>query len=177
PVVAFAGRDVARIADAEALEEVLELRALADRTGQVGMVRLHVDDEVVGLEQLARGCRVARRAVVDREPAAAVLGVAAAVDQVDRHQGGRGAGGRLQELAPRPAELPRALVGHRDDQPFDEALARRLRWRIELAVRDELARDRQPGLVVVAYLAGRTHPHGLAPPDVVRPLYSAGRGL
>src|SRR5581483_1064224 len=153
PAVTFAGCDVALVADPEAGEEVLELRVLGDRPLEIRVVRLNVDDEVVGLEELARRVGVAGRAVVDRE-AARALGVAAATREVDRGERRRRAAGRLEEAPARPAERAGALVGHAPHQLLHRALPRGLRERIELAVRDDLGRDRKSALGVLLGLAG-----------------------
>src|SRR5262245_40301184 len=99
---------------------------------------LHVHDEVFGAEALARRSRLAGGAIVDRKSALAVVAVAAAADDVDRHQRGGHTGRRAQKPAARPAELARPFGRHFIDQLLDRALLGSLWNRPELAVRDEL---------------------------------------
>ena len=124
------------------------------------MVGLHVHDEEVGGELLARPGRVEGVGGADVEGAtsSAATPVGTAVDLVHREEDGGGAGGGAQEVAARDAERACAGVGEVGDERLDLALLGGRRDRLVLAVGDHLGGDRQVGRrILVALALGDVH--------------------
>jgi hypothetical protein len=116
---------------------------------EVDVVELHVHHEVVGGEE-----RLGRLGIVallgrHRQRRGAALG-RQAVHGAQHPEGGGGARGAAQELAPGDAEAARAPIGLLGEEPRGGALARARRPGAPLAVRHVGEREREVRLVFVA---------------------------